>query len=1001
MSVRTDNANLIITIDAKESVEYQKAVQRSQELVRNIKKMEVGTDEYNAALKEQAEISKKLGATDYTKLSLKNLTDRKRALQEQIRILPQATAAELGLERELQRVNTALGENARRVRATNSEMQKATPAADTFGASFKRGLAFFAPLGIIQGIRQIGGALFGLAKDSVQAFDGAAKAEAQLEAAIKSTGGAAGKSVEELVAQSAELQKLTLYSDDQIQEAQGLLLTFTKVGGEIYDRSIPAITDMAAAMKTDLSTASIQVGKALNDPIKGVGALSKAGVQFTAEQKATIKTLVETGDVAGAQTLILKELETQFNGSAKAAADAGLGPLQKFQNRIGDIQEGIGLLITNGLGFLGPVLDTVATFAEKFVGVLVTGKKATGELSAGVNFLVGVLKLVYNAISGLVTAFTFLWDIQTQLFDSLKELPIIGGIVKTFANTFNFLIDAVTNTSAVFAGLKAAIQQTFDNASNYIKKTLLDIQIFAKEADLLLSFKDATKQRIKGELQALELERAQYAKAGKTVGQAYTDAYNDVINKEIKAAKVVNSLTNIGASGGSGGNSGSAGSGKTKKATDKKGKDTKGVEDFNIYDPAIAQAALDYRLKQLDEAAKREQSVLEESYLQGKLTQEQYELEKLRITQASYATQIELLDAFGQTEGDKRRELNIKRLDTEQAIMDERAAQIADMENLALGEVEQKFLDRLISEEEYGLSRLRVQLNFYDEQIRLLEEAGLTETEVYRKIQEDKAKAQADYNGQRIENEKRTAAIQEQIQRDGLEAASDIFSLGADLLGQDEKARKKHATAIKAFESASVIINALSEISAIHKKYAAIPGGTFIAIAQSIATGIRAGIAVGKINAQQFKYGGSLKDGGTFQGPSHEFGGVKFGIGGQIAEAEGGETIINRRSSELFGPLLNSINTYKGYGRPLFETGGIVRLPNTVPTGLSSSTLSRAATDQAVIQSDPRIDSLIGAMMSLTNALPMALSNVKAKVVYSELESAGDTINEIKRIASF
>jgi hypothetical protein len=80
MSIRQDQAQLIITIDAKESVEYQKAVQRSAELTRNIKKMEVGTDEYNAALREQAEISKRLGQTDYTKLSIKNLTDRKLSL---------------------------------------------------------------------------------------------------------------------------------------------------------------------------------------------------------------------------------------------------------------------------------------------------------------------------------------------------------------------------------------------------------------------------------------------------------------------------------------------------------------------------------------------------------------------------------------------------------------------------------------------------------------------------------------------------------------------------------------------------------------------------------------------------------------------------------------------------------------------------------------------------------------------------------------------------------
>lgn len=122
MSIRKDEAQLIITIDAKESAEYQKSVQRSLELTRNIKKMEVGTDEYNQALKEQAEITKRLGAVDFSKLSIKNLRDRRRALQDQINILPQVTAQELGLERELQRVNQALAENTARTRATAAQL---------------------------------------------------------------------------------------------------------------------------------------------------------------------------------------------------------------------------------------------------------------------------------------------------------------------------------------------------------------------------------------------------------------------------------------------------------------------------------------------------------------------------------------------------------------------------------------------------------------------------------------------------------------------------------------------------------------------------------------------------------------------------------------------------------------------------------------------------------------------------------------------------------------
>jgi hypothetical protein len=61
-----------------------------------------------------------------------------------------------------------------------------------------------------------------------------------------------------------------------------------------------------------LSGQAIQLGKALNDPIAGISALSRVGVTFTEEQKATIESMVKMGDVAGAQKLILAELAREF-----------------------------------------------------------------------------------------------------------------------------------------------------------------------------------------------------------------------------------------------------------------------------------------------------------------------------------------------------------------------------------------------------------------------------------------------------------------------------------------------------------------------------------------------------------------------------------------------------------------------------------------------------------------------------------------------------------------
>lgn len=169
------------------------------------------------------------------------------------------------------------------------------------------------------------------------------RVEAQLAATLESTGHAAGMSADELKKLAADLQTMTTYGDEAIIASESLLLTFTQIGRDTFPRAQTAILDMATAMGTDLKAATIQVGKALNDPIAGVSALAESGIQFTEAQKDVIRSLVETGDTAAAQAIILKELETQFGGSASAAADTFGGRMTQLQNIIGDVGEEIGM----------------------------------------------------------------------------------------------------------------------------------------------------------------------------------------------------------------------------------------------------------------------------------------------------------------------------------------------------------------------------------------------------------------------------------------------------------------------------------------------------------------------------------------------------------------------------------------------------------------------------------------------------------------------------------
>lgn len=178
--------------------------------------------------------------------------------------------------------------------------------------------------------------------ESIRLFGEQAEAEAKVEQTIKSTGQAAGLTAEQIKEMASELQQLTKFGDETILRGQSMLLTFKEIGEDVFPRATETMLNLAEAMRTDVQTQAIQLGKALNDPITGLTALRRVGITFTEQQEKLIKSFQESGDIAQAQGLILEELESQFGGLARAAAEVGTGPLVQFQNRIGDIREEIG-----------------------------------------------------------------------------------------------------------------------------------------------------------------------------------------------------------------------------------------------------------------------------------------------------------------------------------------------------------------------------------------------------------------------------------------------------------------------------------------------------------------------------------------------------------------------------------------------------------------------------------------------------------------------------------
>lgn len=201
------------------------------------------------------------------------------------------------------------------------------------GGVFKAGLA-----GAAVGVGALG---VGLAM-SVREAMGAEEALSQLTAVLKATKGAAGITSAEAQKLAGALQSTTRFSDEMIISGQAVLLQFRSIGKDVFPRATETALNLATALGTDVPSAARLLGKALETPGEGLLRLKAAGVAFTDSQEKQIKAMVAVGDAAGAQKLILDELEKSTGGAARAAGKTFAGQLDILKNQISDVMEEIG-----------------------------------------------------------------------------------------------------------------------------------------------------------------------------------------------------------------------------------------------------------------------------------------------------------------------------------------------------------------------------------------------------------------------------------------------------------------------------------------------------------------------------------------------------------------------------------------------------------------------------------------------------------------------------------
>jgi hypothetical protein len=247
---------------------------------------------------------------------------------------------------------------------------------------------------------------------AVAEAEDAARVGRLTEAVIRSTGGAAGVTADQVEELAGNLSEMAGVDDELVQAGANVLLTFTRVrnevgkGNDVFDRAAAAAVDMSAALGTDLQGSVIQLGKALNDPVQGLTALRRVGISFTEQQKEQIAAMQESGDLLGAQKIILGEVNREFGGAGAAGATA----TAKLDVAIRNLQESIGTALLPAVeaaaGGLGGMLGVFSSLPGP-IQTTAVALAGLGAATIAVGLLAPKLEAARDQLEGMGRAGTF------------------------------------------------------------------------------------------------------------------------------------------------------------------------------------------------------------------------------------------------------------------------------------------------------------------------------------------------------------------------------------------------------------------------------------------------------------------------------------------------------------------------------------------------------------------------------------------------------------------
>jgi hypothetical protein len=352
----------------------------------------------------------------------------------------------------------------------------------------------------------VGGAVLAIrtainvSRQLVDAYRVQEQAEAKLAGVLRATGEAAGFNSRQLRDMASGLQGLTTFGDEAILGMQSLLLTFKSIQGEAFERTTELALDLSAAFDQDLKSSAMQLGKALEDPERGLTALRRVGVSFTESQEEMIKGLVEAGELAEAQGIILDTLEQQVGGVAQTMAATATGELTQLTNALGDMRERGG--------------KAVLDFGRPFITWLRDVVTESNDAAAALDNLKAALAADVNPSSGE-------FDIDAAIETQQERI----AAAEVELETQRELAAAMVRQGRIS---EATAEQSVRMRENTIRNLRDELYELERRKAQLRAEAKAVQEEL-DRLEAERLEREEAARRQAAVDQAFTDARSVVL----------------------------------------------------------------------------------------------------------------------------------------------------------------------------------------------------------------------------------------------------------------------------------------------------------------------------------------------------------------------------------------------------------------------------------------------------------------------------------------